>query len=399
MSTERLSAAKLWLTSTAKGDAPYLSAVLYAMPTVLTTEIETISADDHWRVYLNPNWLDTVEIPSLAGHVAHLAWHLLRDHAGRAGSMQVGTRESQAWATAADLTVSQALAAAGHPMRELAHPTDHGFRPNLSVEEYFTLLDRLGGAPAPAGTELCECGSAADGLHRAYRVPDPVTPGIDEVLGHELRKQIAISFRDHMTGRGDTPGEWSRWVEQVLEPKVPWQQVLTSSVRRAVAWTHGNTNPTYRKLSRRQAASPRAILPGSQKPVPSVAVVVDTSGSTDDGLLAQAVGEVDGVLQTLGNAVGTVQVYSCDAAAHTAGRVRRARDLQLVGGGGTNLRVGIDAALSGRPRPELLIVLTDGDTPWPVSRPMGCAVVAVIISRGATPCCPDWAVRVDCCVA
>jgi predicted metal-dependent peptidase len=97
-----------------------------------------------------------------------------------------------------------------------------------------------------------------------------------------------------MTGRGDTPGEWSRWVEQVLEPKVPWQQVLTSSVRRAVAWTHGNTHPTYRKLSRRQAASPRAILPGSQKPVPSVAVVVDTSGSMDDGLLAQAVGEVDG---------------------------------------------------------------------------------------------------------
>jgi hypothetical protein len=54
MSTERLSGAKLWLTSTAKGDAPYLSAALYAMPTVLTTEIDTISADDHWRVYLNP---------------------------------------------------------------------------------------------------------------------------------------------------------------------------------------------------------------------------------------------------------------------------------------------------------------------------------------------------------
>ena len=47
MSLERLSAAKLWLTSTAKGDAPYLSAALYAKPTVLTIEIETISADDH----------------------------------------------------------------------------------------------------------------------------------------------------------------------------------------------------------------------------------------------------------------------------------------------------------------------------------------------------------------
>ena len=68
-----------------------------------------------------------------------------------------------------------------------------------------------------------------------------------------------------MNGRGNTGGEWARWVEQVLEPKVPWQQVLTASVRRAVAWTHGNTHPTYRKLSRRQAASPRAILPGLRR--------------------------------------------------------------------------------------------------------------------------------------
>jgi len=142
------------------------------LPTVLTTEIETITADDHWRVYVNPNWLDTVEIPSLAGHLAHLAWHLLRDHAGRARSMQVGTRESQAWATAADLTVSQALAAAGHPMRELAHPTDRGLRPNLSVEEYFALLDRLGGATAPDASELCECGSAAP-----IRSPTTSPPG------------------------------------------------------------------------------------------------------------------------------------------------------------------------------------------------------------------------------
>jgi predicted metal-dependent peptidase len=269
--------------------------------------------------------------------------------------------------------------------------------PERAVEEYFTLLDRMG--TAPSSGELCDCGSAADGLQRGYQVPDDVTPGISSVSGDALRQQIAIEFRNHMTGRGSTPGEWARWVEQVLEPKVPWQQVLTSSVRRAVAWTHGGTHPTYRKLSRRQAASPRAILPGSQKPVPGVAVVVDTSASMDDGLLSQAVGEVDGVLQALGNAVGSVKVYSCDAEAHDAGRIRRARELQLVGGGGTDLTVGIDLALRARPRPEILIVLTDGYTPWPVAAPAGCAVVAVIITRGAGPDCPGWVQRVDCDVA
>ncbi len=171
-----------------------------------------------------------------------------------------------------------------------------------------------------------------------------------------------------------------------------WQQVLGASVRRAVAFRHGSTLPTYRKLSRRQAASPRTILPGSVRPVPCVAVVVDTSGSMDDGLLAQAVGEVDGVLQAM---AVEVQVYSCDVSASDAGRVRRARDLQLVGGGGTDLTVGIAVALAGRPRPEVLIVLTDGETPWPAVPPTGCAVVAVVITRGAGPECPEWVQRVE----
>lgn len=382
MSLERMSAAKLWLTAASGGDAAYLSSALYAMPTLLTDGVPTIEADERWQVYANPEWLSVTEIPVLAGHLGHLVWHLLRDHAGRARSLGIGTQEAAAWATAADLTVAQALAAGG-----LARvvPTPPGFPPNLSVEEYYLLVERHAAAAS------CDCGSAADGLPRSYETG----PGISTVSGDALRQQVAIEFRGHMSGRGNTPGEWARWVEQVLEPKVPWQQVLSASVRRAVAWTHGSTHPTYRRLSRRQVG--HVVLPGYQRPLPAVAVVVDTSGSMDDGLLAQAVGEVDGVLQSM--ALGDVRVYSCDAAAVEAGRVRRARDLQLVGGGGTDLRVGISLALEARPRPEIVIVLTDGETPWPTAPPPGCVVVAVVITRGAAPRCPEWVQRVDCDVA
>lgn len=400
---QRISAAKLWLTASSGGDVPYLSMALYTMPTVVSTGVETISADENWRVYVNPDWVADVDVPELGAHLGHLVWHLLRDHAGRARSMNVGRRESQAWAIAGDLTVSQTLSAAGHPLAGLAHPKERGLPADLSVEEYFTMLDRLDLAKQPGEgeehEELGGCGSAADGLARPYQVPDEVATGLDDVHAQELRQQIAIAFNEHMKSRGDTPGEWARWVEQILEPKISWQQVLAASVRRAIAWTHGNTHNTYRRLSRRQAASPRAILPGTQRPVPCVAIVVDTSGSMDDGLLAQALGEVDGVLQSLGSAVGGVQVYSCDAAVGSAKKVSRARELHLVGGGGTDLRVGIDEALLARPRPEILIVLTDGDTPWPVVAPMGCSVVAVLLSRTVVSFCPAWAVRVDCLIA
>ena len=38
--------------------------------------------------------------------------------------------------------------------------------------------------------------------------------------------------------------------------------------------------------------------------------------------------------------------------------------IRLEGGGGTDMGAGLDAAAALRPRPDLIIVLTDGFTPW-----------------------------------
>lgn len=388
----RLSAAKLWLTAPTAGDAPYLSAALYAVPVVLTDRVGSLAADDRWRVYANPAWVLAADVPQVGVHLEHLVWHLLREHAERARSMGVGARESQAWTRAADLTVAQTLTASGHHSAGLPLPAELHVPADLAVEQYYALLGRLTVEPDDGGAvHRGRCGSAADGLPRDYDVPGDVEMTVDQALARHLREQVVIAFDGYMQQRGTVPGEWARWVEQVLEPKVPWQQVLSSSVRRAVAWSHGHADSTYRRMSRRQAASPRAILPGTRRPVPGVAIVVDTSASMDDGLLAQALGEVDGVLRALGTAVGGVDVLTCDADVHAVTKVTSARRLDMVGGGGTDLRIGMAAAFQLRPRPEVLIVLTDGFTPWPETAPPGCAVVAVLITRDGSSDAPDWA--------
>jgi predicted metal-dependent peptidase len=130
-------------------------------------------------------------------------------------------------------------------------------------------------------------------------------------------------------------------------------------------------------------------------------MVVDTSGSVDDRLLGQALGEVDGALRALGVAGTSIAVYACDAAVHTVSRVRRARDTRLAGGGGTDMRVGIRHAAEQRPRPDVLVVFTDGWTPWPAEPPPGIVVVAALLGhrRGDLPPTPAWATRVECLVA
>src|SRR3954468_12609580 len=148
LDTDKLAAAKLWLTSTpvvkgvTVGDAPYLTTAVYSLVTVATHDVPTVSTDELWRLYVNPEWLDATDVPTVAGEIAHVTLHLLMDHAGRARSMDVGAREASAWETAADAGVADTL----HHMQlppVVERTLDPRLMGNLSTEERFTVLNRL----------------------------------------------------------------------------------------------------------------------------------------------------------------------------------------------------------------------------------------------------------------
>ncbi len=407
---DRLAAAKLWLVG--PGDQPYLATAVYALHTVASTRVSRLAADRTWRLYVAPGWLADAAVQEVARELAHVTWHLLLEHAERAESMDVGRREAAAWRTASDVTVGETLGAAGLIEHGLPTTAELGLTPGRSAEEHFAVLSGLPAAPAtsddcdggedgssePADIEA-GCGSCADGIARAGELPPGADVGrVDALEAAEIRRRVAIEFRGHVSARGTEPGDALRWVAHVLDPVVPWTQVLAAAVRRAAAWANGHADYTYSRPSRRSAASPRVLLPATRRPLPRVAVVVDTSGSMDDGLLAQALGEVDGAIRGLGVAGTDVTVLACDAAVHTVASVRRGRDVRLAGGGGTDLRVGLAAAAAVRPAPDVAVVLTDGWTPWPTQPPRGLATVVAVLQReGAdVPPTPGWATRVDC---
>ncbi len=411
---QKLAAAKLWLISPAPAaktndsprDLPYLASALYSLITVASFEVPRITCDECWRIYVNPHWLATARIRQIGEELAHVTWHLLADHADRARDQNVDRSTAAAWKCAADITISHTL----HPehLRPDGLPTAAEFRlrRGLSVEEYFAMIGRL-----PAGGSGLEdardtptespdgCGSGADGLSRSHEHPPGSDLGaIGSLDAREIRRRVSIEYREHATRRGEKPGDSLREIAERLDPRVPWQVILTGSVRRAVGWAGGRGDFTYSRPSRRASSTPRIVLPGQHRPVPRVSIVVDTSASVDDELLAQALAEVDGAIAGLGVPGSSVTVYSVDAAVHTAGTVRRASDVTLVGAGGTDLRPGLSAAEAERPRPDVIIVFTDGDTPWPATPPPGAAVIAALLgrSRAHLPKTPDWVLRVVC---
>ena len=74
-------------------------------------------------------------------------------------------------------------------------------------------------------------------------------------------------------------------------------------------------------------------MPSLRQPLPQVALVIDTSGSMSDTMLGQALGEVAGVLRSLGVARRNLRVIACDARAYRAQQVRDLGAIRLGGRG------------------------------------------------------------------
>ena len=129
----------------------------------------------------------------------------------------------------------------------------------------------------------------------------------------------------------------------MLEPAVDWRKALAAELRRAVADTTGAVDYSYRRPSRRASVAGDVVLPALRRPVPDIAVVCDTSGSMSEDLLAMALAEVEGLLRAVGLA-RQLRVLACDTAVGPVRRVSSARQVELVGGGGTDMGAGIEAA-------------------------------------------------------
>ena len=387
---EGLAAARLWATDR----FPYLATGLFGAEVVAAPGSGTVSVDESWRMRADPDLTAGWTAAQLGSVLVHHVCHLLRTHGERAQAVGVAPDDAQRWVKAADAEINDDLIPAGLdlPGRPVL-PADLGAREGLLAEQYFeaSTTDRSAKNERASAGDWLDCGSGADGGPRTGDGP-PDRPGWQADL---LRRQVAQDVIAHGEQAGTVPAGLLRWAQEILNPKINWRKVLAAELRRAVAEVSGAVDYSYRRPSRRASVAGNVVLPALRRPVPDVAVVCDTSGSMTEDLLSAALAEVEGLLRALGIA-RQVRVLACDTAVGAAQRVSSARQIELVGGGGTDMGTGIAAAAALRPRPAITVVLTDGYTPWPPAAPKGTRVVIGLLGPGA-PAAPGWAraVRVD----
>lgn len=365
----RLAAARLW----AAHRFPYLASALFAMSVVEVDGLGGVAVDAGWRLHVDPDEIRDTSVDALGTMLVHHVAHLLRDHGGRASTAEVGESDSRRWIAAADAEINDDLVDAGlHLDRREVTPARLGLPDGRLAEEYYRDM----GTP-PAGPDH---GSGADGRPRAWETGGEAGDGVSPAEADALRHRAAAEIMEVARAAGDVSGGWQRWAREMVGPTVDWRRVLGAEIRHGVASAAGLVDYTYRRPSRRAGVSEGVILPALERPVPHVAIVCDTSASVTEDELGMALAEVDGIIGRLG--VRDPVVLSVDAAVQRLGRGRRGAMGAMLGGGGTDMAVGIEAAAAMRPRPDVIVVLTDGHTRWP-ERPRGITVVVGLLSSAA----------------
>lgn len=362
---------------------PYLATALFALHTVESHRVPTMSVDRYWRCYVSPAFVACTSEEELAGVWVHEVSHLLRDHHGRSDRVArerglTGPGERLRMNIAADCEINDDVFGDGLVRPEGAiGPEFLGLPAGQLMEDYLRRF-RLG-----AHTESLawlDCGSGADGLEREWDL------GPDGAHGLSAQERDAVRFRvaQGITGRpGDTPEGWQRWAQEAFHPPQPWRDLLGAAVRSAASGAGAGQDYTYGRPSRRSAGMPGVVLPSLRRKPPRVSVVIDTSGSVSDTELGSALLEVAAISRAVGGRRDLVSVLPCDASARVVHPLCRAEGIPLIGGGGTDLRTGFAAALRTRPRPDVVVVLTDGQTPWPSSQPSCRTVVGLFPRRTA----------------
>ena len=226
------------------------------------------------------------------------------------------------------------------------------------------------------------CGSCATGIKAGYEVDESEAPGLSSIEQIALAEKVAKQILKASQNRGRVSAGWQRWANEKLHPKADWRKQLRSLISSSLRMKSGANDYSYSRPNRRQSVYGNILMPSLVEQVPNIAVIVDTSGSLNDRMISQALAEVENILKSTSQ---KIHLISCDAKVHFSKQVSSIKGVKLLGGGGTDMRVGIKEALSAKLKPDVIIVITDGYTPWPSQVPKRTKIIAALTCSKAVP--------------
>jgi predicted metal-dependent peptidase len=348
-------------------------------------EIDTLATDGR-RLSYRPDFVTGLSADELVGVVAHEVLHNALAHHARHQH-----REARRWNLACDLAVNPLLLDSGFvlPASRLV-PGEGQYRdlpPGKSAEEYYGLLPDDSPGRDEDNAEQTEQGQERQDPGGCGGVQPPGDGSPAEARQSQVEWEVAVAQAQQIAKqRGALPAGLARLVEEVLQPKVDWREVLrqflSRHARNGYSWSPPNRRYIHQGL----------YLPGLRsEELGDVVIAIDTSGSIGAREVARFAAEVEGILESFDCQVSLV--YHDSAVQRVQHWTSNDGPLVLepVGGGGTSHRCIFDWIEGEGMQPACVVCLTDLFTEFPDPPPALPVLWAVV---GSNPSQPPFGLRV-----
>jgi predicted metal-dependent peptidase len=353
----------------------FFAALALRLEALPAWDLPTLATDGE-RLLFNPEYALSLSEREVGGVLAHEVMHCVLSHHARRG-----VRDPLRWNIACDLAVNPVLLGAGFDLpRGRLLPGEGefaGWPTGLSAEDYYARLpDKssqssdesgegdgtgdpgdAGGCGEVSGNDPGGCGSVRDA--------GDGSPAVQQ--SSETRWQMAVAQAARIAearGKGDLPGGLVRAVEEILQPSVPWREVLREFLTRTARNDYRWNRPNRRFVAR------RLYLPSlAGESLGEVVVAVDTSGSIAQEEMDRFAAEVQGIVEAydvhLTILYHDTNVAKVEEWSPADGPIR----LRPVGGGGTSHRCVFKWIEEHGVDPSCVVCLTDLYTTLPKMPP------------------------------
>ncbi len=393
-------------------DKPFLGALVLRLPMEAAAQDWCpTTATDARKFYYNPAFIDALSLDETQFMLAHEALHCALSHFARRQH-----RRKLHWDMACDYAINPLLLAEGlrappgslhlsefkgmtaeeiypclqdkddeEPLDNHLYDKDNSENASGSSRSEKDLTedqpqpepdpDALGGAEPTQGQQTAQT---------THGEPEPLTPEEKDALNIQWQQRLAGAAQQAMQA-GKFGGEMARMIDHLLQPQLPWRQLLA----------HYMTNTarddfSYMRPSRRAGDY---ILPSLRSHQIQLVVALDTSGSIRAEEMEEFISEVNALKAQLR---ARVTLLACDSEIDKqAPWIFESWDdfavpAKITGGGGTAFEPIFEWIERQDQPPDLLVYFTDAEGSFP-KRPPNYPVIWLVKGQHRVP----WGQRIQ----
>ena len=388
---------------------PFFGSLVYQHDYLVSQEVPTAGVTPDGLMLFNPDFVETCSREELMFLVAHEVMHVVFAHALRRGH-----RDHELYNIACDAVINEILIAEG-----VGKFIDGGIRmkgaeARTSESIYEELAGRIkkpkkATAPGLAGLDLASgtCSADNDGNGKGGSInggnnknsdkneqsysgtlsikdlPESVPPMTQEQINEQISMgKINLGQAASLArARGLMSGMLGRFVDQALESKMPWHQLLERYLLNKADQRYTWSRPDKRRLN-------IAYLPRRER-VPSMGEVVlgiDVSGSISDSEVAAFIGHCQAIFELCHPK--KVYVVYCTTRVEAVDEFEKGEDIEPrknLWCGGTHMPAIMAWIEKKQIEPDVCITFTDGYTAYPEESEVPCPLVWVLCTEYKPP--------------